>query len=61
MDGRRRFKRYLGIPLEGLKCSIKIHTRGPVVAQQEMNPTSNYEALGLIPGLDECVGDPVSP
>ena len=31
----------------------------PVVAQWLTNPTRNHEVAGLIPGLPQCVKDPV--
>ena len=33
----------------------------PVVTQDKMNPTSNYEVVGLIPGLTQWVKDLVLP
>ena len=32
-----------------------------MVAQQETNPTRNYEVVGLIPGLAQWVKDPALP
>ena len=37
------------------------HPGVPIVAQQDKNLTSIHEDVDLIPGLAECVKDPVLP
>ena len=45
--------------MQRLEFSKGRHQGVPIVAQWLTNPTSNHEVVGLIPGLTQCVKDPV--
>ena len=43
------------------KCKLKKIIEVPVVVQQLMNLISIHEDTGLIPGLDQWIGNPALP
>ena len=43
------------------KPQLKVSVEIPMIAQQLRNPVSTREDTGSIPGLAQCVKDPVLP